>query len=97
MSKWVMQQLSKPMGFDPCNRALKIRESIWDPNFHNGSSLGSVKVHSFTFFALFALLGACDVTPGPSSWLATLQPPCLGREPKARVATLGVYFLGRPN
>ncbi len=24
----------------------------------------------------------------PSSWLATLQPLCLGREPKARVATV---------
>jgi hypothetical protein len=45
----------------------------------------SVRVHSLT---LFALLRACDVTPGCSSWPATLQPPCLGREPKARVATL---------
>jgi hypothetical protein len=31
------------------------------------------------------------VTPVlPSSWPATLQPLCLGREPKARVATLDV-------
>jgi hypothetical protein len=58
------------MGFDPCNHALKIWESIWESNSHNGSSLGSVRVHSFT---LFALPGACDVTPGPPSWLATLQ------------------------
>jgi hypothetical protein len=48
------------MGFDPCDCVLKILESIWDSNSQNGSSLGSVKVHSLT---LFALLGACDVTP----------------------------------
>ncbi len=42
----------KPMGFDPCNCILKIRESIWDSNSHNGSSLRSVRVHSFTLFAL---------------------------------------------
>jgi hypothetical protein len=61
------------MGFDPYNRPLKIWDSIWDSNFdsYNGSSLGSVKVHSFT---VFALPGACDVTPGSPSWLATLQP-----------------------
>ncbi len=28
------------------------------------------------------------MTPRLPSWLATLQPPCLGREPKARVATV---------
>ncbi len=60
------------MGLDPYNCALKIRESIWDFNSHNGSSFGRVRVHSFT---LFALLGACGVTLGPPSWLATLQPP----------------------
>jgi hypothetical protein len=49
------------MGFDPCNRALKIWESIWDSNSHNGSSFGSVRVHSLT---LTTLPGACDVTPG---------------------------------
>ncbi len=63
------------MGFDPYNHVLKIWESIWDSNSHNGSSLGSVKVHSLTLFALFALFalsGACDVTLGPSSWPTTL-------------------------
>jgi hypothetical protein len=38
------------MGFDPYNYALKIWESIWDSNSHNGSSLGSVRVHSLTLF-----------------------------------------------
>jgi hypothetical protein len=78
------KKLFKPIGFFPCNCALKIWESIWDSNSHNGSSLGSVRVHSLT---LLALLGACEVTPGPSSWPTTLQPPYLGREPKAKVVT----------
>jgi hypothetical protein len=75
------------MGFDPCNCTMKIQKSIWDFNSHNGSSLRSVRVHSFTLFALFALPGSCDVTLGPPSWPSTLQPPYLGREPKVRVAT----------
>ncbi len=54
------KKLFKPMGFDLCNRTLKICKSIWDSNFHNGSSLGSVRVHSLT---LFAFSGSCDVTP----------------------------------
>jgi hypothetical protein len=58
--------------------------SIWDSNSKHGSSLGSVRVHSLT---LFALLGACEVTIGCPSWPATFQPPCFGREPKVRVAT----------
>ncbi len=57
------------MDFDPYNSALKIQESIWDSNSHNGSSLGNVKVHSLT---LLALTGACEVTPGPPSWPITL-------------------------
>jgi hypothetical protein len=69
------------LGFDPYNRILKIRESIWDSNSYNGSSLGNVRVHSLT---LFALSGTCDVTPGFFSSPAT---PYLGCKPKARVAT----------
>jgi hypothetical protein len=65
MSKWVMQV--ELMGFDPYNRILKIWESIWESNSYNGSSLGSVKVHSLTIFALFALLKARDVILGPPS------------------------------
>jgi hypothetical protein len=45
-----------------------------------------VRVHSLTLFALFALPGACDVTPRSTSRPATSQPPCLGRKPNARVA-----------
>jgi hypothetical protein len=78
------KELSKAIGFNPNNYALKIQESIWDSNSQHGSSLRSVRVHSLT---LFALSGACDVTPGSSSLPATLQPPHLGPEPKARVTT----------
>ncbi len=72
------------IGFDPYNCTLKIRESFWDSNSQHGSSFGSVRVHALT---LFALPGACEVIPGSPSWPATLQPPCLGCEPKARVVT----------
>jgi hypothetical protein len=73
------------MGFDPCNCALKIRESFWDSNSQHGSSLGNVRVHALT---LFALPTTCEVTIGSPFWPTTLQPPCLGHEPKARVVTL---------
>ncbi len=78
------KELFEARSFDSCNRALKIWESFRDSNSQHGWSLGSVKVHSLT---LFALPRACEVTLESSSWPATLQPPCLGHEPKARVAT----------
>jgi hypothetical protein len=81
---WWYKKLFELMGFDPYNHALKSWESIWDSNSHNGSSFESARVHSLTFLALPR---ACEVTPGPSSWPATLHPPCLGHEPKARVVT----------
>jgi hypothetical protein len=67
------------MGFDPRNRTLKIWESIWDSNSQHGSSLVSVRVHSLT---LFALPGACDVTPEFFSWPATLQSLALVASPR---------------
>ncbi len=57
--KWY-KELLKARRFDPYNRALKIRESFQDSNSQHGSSLGSVRVHSLT---LFALPGLYDVTP----------------------------------
>jgi hypothetical protein len=54
------KELFETRRFDPCNRALKIRESFRDSNSQHGSSLGSVRVHSLTFFAL---PGLYDVTP----------------------------------
>jgi hypothetical protein len=73
------------MSFDPCNCTMKIRESIWDSNSEHGSSLGSVRVHSFT---LFALPGACDVTPRSFSWPATLQPLTLVASPRLKLQHL---------
>jgi hypothetical protein len=70
------------MGFDPYNHVLKIWESIWDSNSQHGSSLGSVKVHSLT---LFALLGTCDVIPESFSWSVTLQPLVLVASPRLRL------------
>jgi hypothetical protein len=67
------------MGFDPCDCTLKIWESFWDSNSQHGSSLGNVRVHSFT---LFALLGTCEVTPGSPSWPATFQPLTLVTSPR---------------
>jgi hypothetical protein len=67
------------MGFDSCNRAMKIQESIWDSNSQHGSSFGSVRVHSLT---LFALPGVCDVTPKSFSWPVTLQPLALVMSPR---------------
>jgi hypothetical protein len=72
------------LSFDPCNYSLKIWESIWDSNSQDESSLGSVRVHSLTFFCTIGSM-KCD---SRASLLAhTLASPCLGHEPKARVAT----------
>jgi hypothetical protein len=78
----IFQWFFELMGFDHCNYALKIWESIWDFNSHNGSSLGRVRVQPLTFFAL---LGACDVTPGRPSWPTTLQPFALVASPRLRL------------
>jgi hypothetical protein len=67
------------MGFDPYNCAMKIWKSIWKLDSQHGSSFGGVRVHSLT---LFALPGACEVTPGSPSWPATLQPLTLVASPK---------------
>jgi hypothetical protein len=72
-----------PMGFDPYDCVMKIQESISDSNSHNGSSLGSVKVHSLTFFTPESMW--CD------SWVSKLgcnfATPCFDREPKVGVTT----------
>ncbi len=65
------KELFKAMTFYPCNRVLKIRDSIRDFNSQHGSSFGSVRVHAFT---LFALPGVCDVAPRSLSSPAPLQP-----------------------
>jgi hypothetical protein len=79
------------MSFDPCNHALKIRESIWDSNSHNGSSFGSVRVHSLT---LFCTLGSTRCNCRASLLARNLASLCLGREPKARVTTEKMLQVG---
>jgi hypothetical protein len=79
------KELFKLMGFDPCDRPLKIRKSIWDSNSQNGRSLGRVRVHALTFFCTLKST-RCD---SQASFLAhNLANPCLGREPKAKVAII---------
>jgi hypothetical protein len=69
------------MGSNPYNCALKTQDS----NSQNGSSFGSVKVHSLTLFCTLESM-RCD---SQASLLArNLASPCLGHEPKARVTTL---------
>jgi hypothetical protein len=64
------------MGFDPYNRSLKISRVHREFNSQNGNSLGNVSVHSHT------------LPHSQASLLArALASPCLGRKPKARVAT----------
>jgi hypothetical protein len=57
------------IGFDPCNRSLKIWKSTRTLNSQSGSSLGSVRVHSFTLSVIPRLpliLQPCN--PLPWSW-----------------------------
>ncbi len=69
---WPMKSLFEVLGVH--------RDSI----SQSGSCLGSVRVHSFTFFYILRSMW-CD--SWAFSWLAPLQPLGLGREPKAKVAT----------
>jgi hypothetical protein len=81
------KELFNPLGFDPCNCPLKIRESTGTPN----SELQTRKVE--------ALLGVWGFIPSHflsllGFFLArNLASPCFGREPKARVATNMVVVL----
>jgi hypothetical protein len=77
------KELFKARGFEPCNCSLKFRESTETPTpKHNGSSFGSVSVHSHTLPHFGASPLAC-----------TLANPCLGHKPKARVATKYVCLI----
>jgi hypothetical protein len=89
--RWYKESF-KARSFDPCNRALKIRESFRDSNSRHGSSLGSVRVHALT---LFALMGACEVTLGSSSWPTTFQPLALVASP--RLGLRHICWMGKSN
>jgi hypothetical protein len=90
--QWYKEHLN-PMGFDPCNRSLKIWKSIGSPSrvqLPKLEFLGSVRVHSLTLFCTPESM-RCD------SWASllarTLATLCFGHNPKAKVATLKVCFL----
>jgi hypothetical protein len=71
------KEIHKARGFDLCNHSLKFWESTGTPTPNNGSSFGSVSVHSHT------------LPYSRASFLTrALASPCLGREPKAKVTTL---------
>jgi len=78
------------MGFDLCNHFLDLKIHL-DYNSQNESSFGSVRVHSLTLSYTPKSM-RCE---SRTSLLAhTFASPCLGREPKARVATLGLQIVG---
>jgi hypothetical protein len=93
------------LSFDPSNCSLKFQESIGTPSPKVGVALGVWVFTPSHFLTLLGVcdvtprlplgLHPCNafaLTPGlPSSWPVTLQPLCLGREPKARVATQGFH------
>jgi hypothetical protein len=71
------------MSFDPCNCPLKSQKFVETPTPKMGVHLGVwgfILSHSPTF------LGACNVTHRFHSWPTPLS-PCIGYEPKAKVAT----------
>jgi hypothetical protein len=83
------------MGFDPCNRSLKIRKSIeirnsrWTTTFPSELPLSVVHLGMWGFIlSLSCTLGSLRYASWASLLSRTLASPCLGREPKARVATL---------
>jgi hypothetical protein len=71
-------------GFWPLQSFSEDSEVHQDSNSQSGSSLGSVKVHSF-------ILSYTPKNMKCDSWASllarTLASPCFGHEPKARVAT----------
>ncbi len=77
----------KPLRFDPSNRSLKFRKSTGTPSPKVRVALG---VWGFTPSHFPTLPGVPDVTPGLPFGPHPCNPFCLGREPKARVATIQV-------
>ncbi len=81
-------KIFNPLGFDPCNRSLKIRESTGTSTPNVGVPLGvwgSIPSHSL------ALPGACGLTPKLPSWPATLQALALVASPRLRLRHWDCY------
>jgi hypothetical protein len=91
------KQCHKPLRFDPSNRSLKFWKSTGTPSPKVGVALGVwwlTPSHSST------LPGVSNVTPGLPLGPHPCNPFCLGREPKARVATLATidfFFRATPS
>jgi len=100
MSKWVMWAHFRYICFNSFSMIKKIPRSIrfWplkllfehlrvhrDSNSQCGSSLGNVRVYSLTFFCTPRSMWHDSRT---SLLATTLQPPCLGCEPKATVTKI---------
>jgi hypothetical protein len=91
----------KPLRFDPSNCFLKFWESTRTPSPEVGVALRVwvfTPSHFFTFSRVCDVTPRLPLGPHPcnafaltfklpSSWPTTLQPLCLGHEPKARFAT----------
>jgi hypothetical protein len=73
-----------PMWFFPLQSPSQNLGVHQDSNSQNGSSFGSVKVHSLT---LFCALGSMRCDSRASFLARNLASPYLGCEPKARLAT----------
>jgi hypothetical protein len=72
-------------GFWPLKLHYENSRVHWDSNSQHGVHLG---VWRFIPSHSLAFMGTWNVTPELPSWPATLQPLCLGCEPKVRVATI---------
>jgi len=70
------------MGFDPCNRSLKIWESFGTPTPQVGVALG---VWEFILSHFPTLPGVWDVPSGSPSCLALLQALALVANPRLRL------------
>jgi hypothetical protein len=96
----------KPLRFDPSNYSLKFRESTKTPSPKMGVALGVwvfTPSHFLTLLGVYDVTPQLPLGPQPcnvfaltfelpSSWPTTLQPLCLGREPKARVAIVDINY-----
>jgi hypothetical protein len=73
------------MGFDPYNRSLKIWESIGIPTPKVGVDLG-VRMFNSPTFPYSQPLGSMKCDSRAALLARAFASPCLGCEPKARVA-----------
>jgi hypothetical protein len=76
------KELLNPLGFDPCNHSLKIRESTGTPTPKMGVHLG---VWGFIPSHFFTLSKAWNVTLGLPFWPAPSQALALVTSPRLRL------------